>query len=100
MLHKTTITAILLTGAQLTTLDCDDLFDGGKGKQISKHSLESPQHKPGRIAIYLSHFFCNCSTTGNACKTGLMYSNAKGDDFQHILNNMEWLLLQLFFGVP
>ena len=44
----------------------------------------------------LTHYWVKSK---NMCKTTLIYLKAKGNDFQHILIKVEWLLIQLFLPV-
>ena len=87
MLHITTVTANLSVD-QGHSWAGNDLFDGG-GKDCKwKHPWwESPQCEPGKNCVFQGvdiiyvAFFSSCSTAFDLCKTALICSNAKGNDF-------------------
>ena len=88
-------------GSQLATISSIAAKDDHPWE--SPHLGEISRCYPWRWHRYKSihlPFFGTCSTAFDTCKTTLIYSNAKENDFLHILINAERLLIQLFLAVP
>ena len=70
---------------------------------VNESTPDSLQCEPGDICAFRGigiTLFSSCSTAFDLCKTPLIHSNTKENDFHHILIYAEQSLIQLFSAVP